>query len=68
MGYTDSTVGVTVNLKTGVNSGIAKGDTFTDIEGIRGSNFNDTFVALPTPPVMMLSPALPVPVKLPVPV
>ncbi|NYH07406.1 beta strand repeat-containing protein [Pseudomonas moraviensis] len=44
-GYTDSTVGVTVNLKTGVNSGIAKGDTFTDIESIRGSNFNDTFVA-----------------------
>ncbi|UQS15267.1 calcium-binding protein [Pseudomonas sp. HS6] len=44
-GYTDSTVGVTVNLKTGVHSGIATGDTFTGIEGIRGSNFNDTFVA-----------------------
>ncbi|QAX84023.1 calcium-binding protein [Pseudomonas sp. DTU12.3] len=44
-GYTDSTVGVTVNLKTGVNSGIAKGDTFVDIESIRGSNYNDTFVA-----------------------
>ncbi|WP_277930549.1 MULTISPECIES: calcium-binding protein, partial [unclassified Pseudomonas] len=44
-GYTDSTVGVTVNLKTGVHSGIATGDTFVDIESLRGSNFNDTFVA-----------------------
>ncbi|MBK5553927.1 calcium-binding protein, partial [Pseudomonas sp. TH03] len=43
--YTDSTVGVNLNLKTGVNSGIAAGDTYTDIEGIRGSNANDTFVA-----------------------
>src|SRR5471030_1604077 len=43
--YTDSTVGVNLNLKTGVNSGIAAGDTYTDIEGIRGSNANDIFVA-----------------------
>ncbi|AZV25947.1 calcium-binding protein [Pseudomonas syringae] len=45
VGYTDSTVGVTVNFKTGVHSGIATGDTFTDIEGVLGSKFNDTFVA-----------------------
>ncbi|RON13082.1 calcium-binding protein [Pseudomonas frederiksbergensis] len=43
-GYTDSTVAVTINLKTGVNSGIGAGDTFTDIEAIKGSNYNDTFV------------------------
>jgi Ca2+-binding RTX toxin-like protein len=45
VGYTDSSVSVNLNLKTGVYSGIAAGDTFTDIEVIRGSNFNDTFVA-----------------------
>ncbi|MBC3383236.1 calcium-binding protein [Pseudomonas sp. SWRI179] len=44
-GYTDSKVAVNINLKTGVHSGIATGDTFTDIEVIRGSNLNDTFVA-----------------------
>ncbi|MDF2399531.1 calcium-binding protein [Pseudomonas sp. 3MA1] len=43
-GYTDSKAGVTVNLKTGVNTGIAAGDTYTDIETIKGSNYNDTFV------------------------
>ncbi|MDR8368303.1 calcium-binding protein, partial [Pseudomonas sp. JL3] len=43
-GYTDSTVAVTINLKTGVHSGIGAGDTFTDIEAIKGSNYNDTFV------------------------
>ncbi|MGN2438224.1 beta strand repeat-containing protein [Pseudomonas syringae] len=43
-GYLDSKEAVTINLKTGVNSGIAAGDTYTDIEVIRGSNFNDTFV------------------------
>ncbi|WP_434562770.1 beta strand repeat-containing protein [Pseudomonas sp. R1-6] len=43
-GYTDSKEAVTINLKTGVHSGIAAGDTYTDIEAIRGSNFNDTFV------------------------
>ncbi|MGB6211495.1 calcium-binding protein, partial [Pseudomonas mandelii] len=44
VGYTDSTAGVSVNLKTGVNTGIAAGDTYTDIEAIKGSNYNDTFV------------------------
>ncbi|QTD34945.1 beta strand repeat-containing protein [Pseudomonas fluorescens] len=43
--YGDSTVGVSINLKTGVNSGIAAGDTYTGIERILGSNGNDTFVA-----------------------
>ncbi|MFJ3155351.1 beta strand repeat-containing protein [Pseudomonas protegens] len=43
-GYTDSKAGVTINLKTGVNTGIAAGDTYTDIETIKGSNYNDTFV------------------------
>ncbi|WLG94598.1 calcium-binding protein [Pseudomonas sp. FP198] len=43
-GYTDSKQAVTINLKTGVHSGIAAGDTYTGIEVIRGSNFNDTFV------------------------
>ncbi|MCK9815051.1 calcium-binding protein, partial [Pseudomonas sp. MAFF 302046] len=44
VGYTDSKTGVTINLKTGVNTGIADGDTYTDIEKIVGSNYNDTFV------------------------
>ncbi|WP_248737970.1 beta strand repeat-containing protein [Pseudomonas sp. MWU12-2029] len=43
--YGDSTVGVSINLKTGVNSGIAAGDTYTGIERILGSNGNDTFIA-----------------------
>ncbi|RON53856.1 hypothetical protein BK667_13575 [Pseudomonas frederiksbergensis] len=43
--YDDSTVGVTINLKTGVHTGIAAGDTFDGIEVIRGSKFSDTFVA-----------------------
>ncbi|MGC5700851.1 calcium-binding protein [Pseudomonas sp. NFXW11] len=43
-GYTDSKTGVTVNLKTGVNTGIAAGDTYSDIETIKGSSYNDTFV------------------------
>ncbi|QQZ43252.1 calcium-binding protein [Pseudomonas sp. SK3(2021)] len=43
-GYTDSKAGVTVNLKTGMNTGIAVGDTYTEIETIKGSNYSDTFV------------------------
>ncbi|WP_409317210.1 beta strand repeat-containing protein [Pseudomonas sp. KCJK9016] len=42
--YDDSTVAVSINLKTGINSGIAAGDTYNSIEVIAGSNFNDTFV------------------------
>ncbi|BAP44126.1 hemolysin-type calcium-binding region [Pseudomonas sp. StFLB209] len=44
VGYDDSTTGVSINLKTGEKSGIAAGDTYTDIEVIWGSNANDTFV------------------------
>ncbi|WP_045122338.1 calcium-binding protein, partial [Pseudomonas fluorescens] len=43
--YDDSTVGVTLNLKTGVNSGIGAGDTYNSIEAITGSKYNDTFIA-----------------------
>ncbi|MDI2591442.1 calcium-binding protein [Pseudomonas sp. 681] len=42
--YDDSTVAVTLNFKTGVHSGIAAGDTYTDIELIRGSQYGDTFM------------------------
>ncbi|TNF79187.1 calcium-binding protein, partial [Pseudomonas sp. ICMP22404] len=42
-GYLDSKEAVTINLKTGVHSGIAAGDTYTGIEVIRGSSFNDIF-------------------------
>ncbi|MBV4484181.1 hypothetical protein HU727_001100 [Pseudomonas sp. SWRI153] len=37
-------MGVTVNLKTGVSTGIAMGDTYNSIETITGSRFNDIFV------------------------
>ncbi|WP_339521374.1 beta strand repeat-containing protein [Pseudomonas sp. EL_65y_Pfl2_R96] len=44
--YTDSTEGMTFDLKFGYNtSGIAVGDTFTDIEAIRGSNYDDVFIS-----------------------
>ncbi|MCD5975510.1 calcium-binding protein, partial [Pseudomonas quasicaspiana] len=44
VGYLDSKVGVTVNLKTGIHSGIAAGDTFNGIEAISGSSSSDTFI------------------------
>ncbi|MCD5975539.1 calcium-binding protein, partial [Pseudomonas quasicaspiana] len=43
-GYLDSKVGVTINLKTGIHSGIAAGDTFNGIEAISGSSSSDTFI------------------------
>ncbi|WP_274705916.1 calcium-binding protein [Pseudomonas sp. S11A4] len=45
--YEDVTnvISVTLNLKTGVHTGAAKGDTFTDIEVFRGTNWADTFVS-----------------------
>ncbi|WP_459748293.1 calcium-binding protein, partial [Pseudomonas sp. 3A(2025)] len=49
VGYLDSAVAMTINLKTGVHSGIAAGDTYTSIEAVSGSNFNDTFHAGSSP-------------------
>lgn len=42
-GYSDSTVAMIINLKAGVYSGIGAGDTFTGIEAIKGSSYNDIF-------------------------
>ncbi|MBY9025563.1 calcium-binding protein, partial [Pseudomonas fluorescens] len=42
--YGDSAAGVTINTKTGVNTGIAAGDTYNGIEQIRGSSYGDIFV------------------------
>ncbi|HEX7985844.1 MAG TPA: calcium-binding protein, partial [Duganella sp.] len=39
--YTDASAGVTINLKTGVHTGFAAGDTFDGIERIVGSTFAD---------------------------
>ncbi|MGY1893405.1 beta strand repeat-containing protein, partial [Pseudomonas sp. SDT291_1_S447] len=43
--YTDSPASVTINTKTGVNSGIAAGDTYVGIEMLQGSGGNDTFIS-----------------------
>ncbi|KRB86550.1 hypothetical protein ASE00_07610 [Sphingomonas sp. Root710] len=44
--YDNAIAGVTVDLKTGMNStGDAAGDTFSGIEWFRGSSYNDTFIA-----------------------
>jgi Ca2+-binding RTX toxin-like protein len=45
--YEDVTnvIPVTLNLKTGIHTGAAKGDTFTDIEVFRGTNWGDTFIS-----------------------
>lgn len=43
--YTDSTEGMTFDLKYGsYTTGIATGDTYTDIEALRGSNHDDVFI------------------------
>ena len=43
--YRNSTAAVTVNLATGVGSGgFAQGDTYVNIEDIRGSKFGDTLI------------------------
>lgn len=41
--YGDTATGVSINLKTGVHTGIAAGDTYDGIEIIKGSGYNDTF-------------------------
>ncbi|MCO8311481.1 calcium-binding protein [Pseudomonas mandelii] len=41
--YADSPEGVFIDLKDGRNTGFAEGDTYADIEGIRGSNVGDRF-------------------------
>ncbi|WP_372053340.1 type I secretion C-terminal target domain-containing protein (plasmid) [Tistrella mobilis] len=42
--YENSSVGVTVSLQTGLTlNGDAAGDSFSSIEGLRGSAFNDVF-------------------------
>ncbi|NKL39138.1 calcium-binding protein, partial [Rhizobium leguminosarum bv. viciae] len=41
--YANAAAGITLNLKTGVHTGDAAGDTFSGIEVFEGSNFNDTF-------------------------
>jgi len=44
--YRDSSVGVSIDLSSGVNTGgTAAGDTLTNIEEIVGSNYNDTLTA-----------------------
>ena len=40
--YTTSTAGVIASLETGGTGGDAAGDTYTDIENLYGSQFNDT--------------------------
>ncbi|WP_414891931.1 beta strand repeat-containing protein, partial [Pseudomonas serboccidentalis] len=45
VGYTDTTIGVTINLKTGIHSGIAAGDTYVSIEGLSGTISDDIFIA-----------------------
>jgi Ca2+-binding RTX toxin-like protein len=42
--YADADKGVSINTKTGIHTGIAAGDVYTNIEAIIGSNFGDAFV------------------------
>ncbi|CAH0277916.1 Bifunctional hemolysin/adenylate cyclase [Pseudomonas sp. Bi123] len=42
--YSDSASGLTINLKTGIHTSIAAGDTYNSIEQISGSNFSDIFI------------------------
>ncbi|EJM02197.1 putative calcium-binding protein [Pseudomonas sp. GM102] len=42
--YADSLTGVTINTNTGVNTGIATGDTYNSIEVLKGSSYGDVFI------------------------
>ncbi|MBB2794235.1 UNVERIFIED_ORG: Ca2+-binding RTX toxin-like protein [Rhizobium pisi] len=42
--YANAAAAITLNLKTGVHTGDAAGDTFSSIEAFAGSNFNDTLI------------------------
>ncbi|MEX6667124.1 hypothetical protein [Pseudomonas sp. W2-17] len=42
--YLDSPEAITFNFETNVHSGFASGDTYIDVELIRGSNHADTFI------------------------
>uniref|UniRef100_UPI00235F4BD8 beta strand repeat-containing protein n=1 Tax=Pseudomonas asplenii TaxID=53407 RepID=UPI00235F4BD8 len=43
--YGDSNTAVVINTKTGINTGIAEGDTYVGIETIQGSSYGDTFIS-----------------------
>jgi len=43
--YATAGSGITLNLKTGVHTGDATGDTFSSIERFAGSSYNDTFIS-----------------------
>ncbi|MCA2373625.1 calcium-binding protein [Agrobacterium genomosp. 3 str. CIP 111-78] len=42
--YSDALSGVTINMTDGNHAGDATGDSFIDIEGVKGSNHDDTFI------------------------
>ncbi|MFE1597361.1 calcium-binding protein [Methylobacterium sp. ID0610] len=42
--YATATAAVRIDLRTGIHTGDAAGDSFESIEAFTGSNFNDTFV------------------------
>lgn len=43
--YSDAGAGVTVNLRTGLGSQGAAGDTYDGVENVEGSDFDDTLIA-----------------------
>ncbi|SEQ49721.1 Hemolysin-type calcium-binding repeat-containing protein, partial [Agrobacterium fabrum] len=42
--YSDALGGMTINMTDGNHAGDATGDSFVDIEGVQGSNYDDTFI------------------------
>jgi hypothetical protein len=56
--YADAPAGVTINLKTGIHTGIASGDTFDSIEAFIGSSQPATNSPVtPTATASMAAPA-----------